>query len=153
MFNLNSSPRKCERGPHSTLPTLSLHNIRFSLWCLIFQRINSFSLSPNGSDMACIMDSGCINIYSVPALTSHLKQVGYIIPYFYYTATNTPLRPISIQENFPRTENFPKISLLKVENFQLQNFFPTENLCRPITFYKTVTFFYGNIFCSGKIPI
>jgi hypothetical protein len=24
---------------------------------------------------------------------------------------------------FPRTENFPKISLLKVENFQLQNFF------------------------------
>jgi hypothetical protein len=29
---------------------------------------------------------------------------------------------------FPRTENFPKISLLKVENFQLPNFFPTENL-------------------------
>ena len=26
------------------------------------------------------------------------------------------------QEKFPRTENFPKISLLKVENFQLQNF-------------------------------
>jgi ABC-type siderophore export system fused ATPase/permease subunit len=25
-------------------------------------------------------------------------------------------RPISTQENFPRTENFPKISLLKVEN-------------------------------------
>lgn len=38
------------------------------------KRINSFSLSPNGSDMACIMDSGCINIYSIPALTSHLKQ-------------------------------------------------------------------------------
>ena len=36
------------------------------------------------------------------------------------------LSPISIQENFPRTENFAKISLLKVENFQLQNFFPTE---------------------------
>ena len=26
------------------------------------------------------------------------------------------LRSISTQENFPRTENFPKISLLKVEN-------------------------------------
>ena len=33
------------------------------------------------------------------------------------------LRPISTQENFPRTQNFPKISLLKLENFQLQNFF------------------------------
>jgi hypothetical protein len=33
--------------------------------------------------------------------------------------------------------------LLKVENFQLQkDFFPTENLCRPITFYK--------IFLSGN---
>ena len=30
---------------------------------------------------------------------------------------------ISTEENFPWTENFPKISLLKVENFQLQNFF------------------------------
>ena len=40
-------------------------------------------------------------------------------------------RSISSQEKFPRTENFPKISLLKVENFQLQNLFP-----RPITFYK-----------------
>jgi hypothetical protein len=150
MFNLNSSHRKCERGPHSTLPTLSLHNMRFSLWCLIFQRINSFSLSPNGSDMACIMDSGCINIYSVPALTSHLKQVGYC---FYYTATNTatPLRPIFTQENFPRTENFPKISLLKGENFQLQNFFPTENLCRPITFYKI--FFLRKIFLIGNGPL
>jgi hypothetical protein len=46
------------------------------------------------------------------------------------------LRLISTQEKFPRAENFPKMLLLKVENFQLQNFFPTENLCRPITFYK-----------------
>ena len=33
------------------------------------------------------------------------------------------LRPISAQVNFPRTENFPKISLLKVENFQPFHFF------------------------------
>ena len=33
------------------------------------------------------------------------------------------LRPVSTQEKFPRTENFPKISLLEVENFQLQNLF------------------------------
>jgi hypothetical protein len=33
------------------------------------------------------------------------------------------LRPVSTHEKFPRTENFPKISLLEVENFQLQNFF------------------------------
>jgi hypothetical protein len=38
--------------------------------------------------------------------------------------------------------------LLKVENFQLQNFFPTENLCRPITFYKI--FFPLKIFLSGN---
>ena len=48
-------------------------NIRTST---IFQRINSFRLSPNGSDMACIMDSGSINIYSIPSLTSHLKKVS-----------------------------------------------------------------------------
>ena len=61
------------------------------------------------------------------------------------------LTPISTQENFPRTENFPKISLLKVENFQLQNFFPTENLCRPITFYKF--FFPRKIFLSRNGPL
>ena len=56
--------------------------------------------------------------------------------------------PISTQEKFPRTENFPKISLLKVENFQLQNFFPTENLC---TFYNF--FFPRKIFLSGNGPL
>jgi hypothetical protein len=30
------------------------------------------------------------------------------------------LKAISTQEKFPRTRNFPKISLLNVENFQLQ---------------------------------
>jgi hypothetical protein len=58
------------------------------------------------------------------------------------------LSPISTQEKFPRTENFAKISLLKVENFQLQNFFPMENLCQPITFYKI--FFPRKIFLSGN---
>jgi hypothetical protein len=46
-------------------------------------------------------------------------------------------------EKFPHKEKSPKISMLKVENFQLQNFFPTENLCRPTTFCK-------NIFLSGN---
>jgi hypothetical protein len=46
-------------------------------------------------------------------------------------------------EKFPHKEKFPKISMLKVENFQLQNFFPTENLGQPITFCK-------NIFLSGN---
>ena len=40
--------------------------------------------------------------------------------------------------------------LLKVENFQLQNFFPTENLCRPITFYKI--FFLRKIFLEITQP-
>jgi hypothetical protein len=55
-------------------------------------------------------------------------------------------RPISTQkqEKFPRTENI----IVKVENFQLQNFIPTENLCRPITFYKI--FFPRKIFLSGN---
>jgi hypothetical protein len=56
--------------------------------------------------------------------------------------------PISTQEKFPRTENFPKMSLLKVEIFQLQNFFPTENLCQPIKSYKI--FFPRKIFCPWK---
>jgi hypothetical protein len=66
------------------------------------------------------------------------------------------------QEKFPRTENFPKISLLKVENFQLQNFsdvkfvsanhilqnfLSAENLCRPITFYKI---FFRRKICVGQ---
>jgi hypothetical protein len=65
-------------------------------------------------------------------------------------------RTISTQEKFPRTENFPKISLLKFEHFQLQNFFtskffPTENLCRPITFYNIL--FLRKIFLSGNGPL
>ena len=40
---------------------------------------------------------------------------------------------------------------LKVENFQLQNFFPTEKLCRPITFYKI--FFLRKMFLSGNGPL
>ena len=49
------------------------------------------------------------------------------------TTNNTCLKAISTQEKFPRTENFPKISRLK---FSTSKFFPTENLCRPKTFYK-----------------
>jgi hypothetical protein len=52
--------------------------------------------------------------------------------------------PVSTEEKFPRIEN------LKVENFQLQHFFPTENLCRPITFYKI--FFLRKIFLIGNGP-
>jgi hypothetical protein len=54
---------------------------------------------------------------------------------------NKALKPIST----------PKMSLLKVENFQLQFFFPTENLCRPITFYKI--FFPRKIFLSENGPL
>ena len=56
--------------------------------------------------------------------------------------------PFSLEKNF-LTENFPKISLLKVENFQLQIFFRTENLCRPITFYNI--FILRKIFLSGNL--
>jgi hypothetical protein len=55
------------------------------------------------------------------------------------------LWPISTQEKFPRTDNFPKISLLR--EFSTSNFFRTENLCRPITFY-----FLRKIFLSGNGP-
>ena len=41
---------------------------------------------------------------------------------------NEVLRPIFTRETFPRAENVPKISLLKV-----------EILCRPITFYKILS--------------
>jgi hypothetical protein len=44
--------------------------------------------------------------------------------YNIYNCITTTVRLNSTQEKFPRTENVPKISLIKVENFQLQNFFP-----------------------------
>ena len=50
--------------------------------------------------------------------------------------------------SYTKGENDSEVSKMedlpgKVENFQLQkDFFPTENLCRPITFYK--------IFLSGN---
>jgi hypothetical protein len=48
--------------------------------------------------------------------------------YLYENPVYSPLlRPISTQEKFPRTENFPNI---------FRKFFPTENLRRPIRFYK-----------------
>jgi hypothetical protein len=36
-------------------------------------------------------------------------------------------RPISCQEKFPRTENFPKISFVSAANHILQNFLSAEN--------------------------
>ena len=63
-----------------------------------------------------------------------------------------PLKFISTQEKFPRIEHFPKISLLKVENFQLfSNFFLTENICRPITFYKKFFLRMGLYWTSKEI--
>ena len=53
-------------------------------------------------------------------------------------------RKISTDRKF--SENI----ILKVENFQLQNFFQTENLCRAITFYKIC--FLRKIFPSGNWP-
>jgi hypothetical protein len=55
------------------------------------------------------------------------------------------LRKISTDRKF--SENI----IVKVENFQLQIFFPTESLCRPITFYKI--FFPRKIFLSGNGPL
>jgi hypothetical protein len=62
-----------------------------------------------------------------------------------YIRCTTIIGPIFTRKKFPRTENFLKISLLKVENLQFQN------LCRPITFYKIV--FLRNIFLSGNGPL
>ena len=64
---------------------------------------------------------------------------------------NTTLRPIYTQEKFPRTENVPKIRLLKVENFQLQNFFPTE-ICVG-QYHILQMFFLRKIFLSGNEPL
>jgi hypothetical protein len=60
-----------------------------------------------------------------------LKHDGLIFcPYITgCMGSNHNKRPIPTQEKFPRTEK-------KVENFQLQNFFPTENLCWQIKFDK-----------------
>jgi hypothetical protein len=49
---------------------------------------------------------------------------------------------ISTQEKFPRTENVPKISLLKVENFQLQMFF-RRKICVGQSHQFTKCSFYG----------
>jgi hypothetical protein len=54
--------------------------------------------------------------------------------------------PFPLKKNFHGEKIFRKYHCLKVENFQLQNIFPTENLCQPITFYKI--FFLRKIFQS-----
>jgi hypothetical protein len=69
------------------------------------------------------------------------------------------LRSISTKEKFPRTENFPKMPLLKVEskyfsdgkfvsaNHILQNFVSAENLngpYRPEAFRKMLTSSFPN---------
>jgi hypothetical protein len=89
-----------------------------------------------------------INIHAHIAFTISYLDPPPLLP---LQCSVTPGESISTQEKFPRTEHFPKISLLKVENFQLQNFFPTENLCRPITFYKI--FFLRKIFLTGNGPL
>jgi hypothetical protein len=80
-----------------------------------------------------------------PIFTIHIKIIEES-RYFVLSTTSYFLDVTGLSEvwssvfilkvHFPRTESFPKMSLLKVENFQLQNFLPTKNLCRPITFYK-----------------
>jgi hypothetical protein len=52
---------------------------------------------------------------------------------------------IFTQEKFPRTENFPKISLLKVENFQLQNFFSDGK-------FVSANHILQNVLSAGNFP-
>jgi hypothetical protein len=52
---------------------------------------------------------------------------------------------------FSTDRKFSENIIVKTENFQLQNFFTTENLCRPITFYKF--FFSRKIFCTPYAPV
>ena len=55
-----------------------------------------------------------------------------------------------VKKNFHADRKFSENIIVK--SFQLQNFFPTENLCRPITFYKIL--FLRKIFLSaGNGPL
>jgi hypothetical protein len=49
------------------------------------------------------------------------------VPRLQFNTTTKLLRPISTQEKFPRTENFPKISLLKVGKFIFNGKFVSAN--------------------------
>jgi hypothetical protein len=50
------------------------------------------------------------------------KTIDEVIKSLHFTGTMQISKNFFHPRNFPRTENFPKISLLKVERFQLQNF-------------------------------
>jgi hypothetical protein len=53
--------------------------------------------------------------------------------------------------SFPLKKNFRKYHYYKSWKCSLQNFFPTENLCCPIIFYKI--FFLTQMFLSGPLFI
>jgi hypothetical protein len=57
-------------------------------------------------------------------------------------------RKFSTDRKFSENIIVKSWKIYKYQNFFLQNFFPTENLCRPITFYKF--FFPRKIFLSGN---
>jgi hypothetical protein len=74
---------------------------------------------------------------------THVNSAGIISPRCCVTQGPFPLK-----KNFHGQKIFRKYNCSKVENFQLQNFFPTKNLCRPITFYRI--FFLRKIFLSAN---
>ena len=70
------------------------------------------------------------------------RAMHFYVPDFF--SVLSLLRPISTQENFPWTENFPKISLLKFvsANHILQIFLSAENSLE----WKQVSFHSGKLF-------
>lgn len=55
-----------------------------------------------------------------------------------------------LKKSFHEQKSFRKCQSLLKENFQLQNIFPTENLCRPSTFQHI--FFLRKSFLNGNGP-
>jgi hypothetical protein len=141
----------------------SLHGL--SAWSYFYADINSASPSANGRNH--IFSALCIkmflefsNICWSRGCLSGKHSTSHALCKLRFTFVNNPyiwvslfifLRPISTQENFPRTENFPKISLPKVENFQFQNFFRRKICVGQSHFFKF--FFPRKIFLSGNGPL
>jgi hypothetical protein len=77
-------------------------------------------------------------------LSTHPQYI-FLKVFWDLNLSKTLLTPISAQEKFPRTEDFPKISLLKVRKFSSSKFFRRKIRVGQITFYK---FFWVEIwFC------
>ena len=57
---------------------LNTCRLLFDIGCLD-DRISSVTVSPSGRHVVAVVESGCVNVYSVPALLADFNKVGWFL--------------------------------------------------------------------------